>query len=80
VFEVRYVWEHDGVFVMPLVVSSAIQSIEFDELTNTLQITFTSGKTYTYYAVPRSIYERFLNAPSKGTFFNEYIKDRYSFA
>jgi hypothetical protein len=70
----------DGVFVMPLVASSAIQLIEFDELTNRLEITFTSGKTYTYYAVPRSVYERFLDAPSKGTFFNEYIKDRYGFS
>jgi hypothetical protein len=70
---------NDGVFVVPLVASSAIQSIEFDELTNRLRITFTSGKTYTYYAVPRSVYEGFLNAPSKGEFFNEYIKDQYSF-
>jgi hypothetical protein len=65
---------------MPIVSSSAIQEIEFDELTHRLQITFTSGKTYTYYGVPRSVYERFLQAPSKGTFFNDYIKDQYSFA
>jgi hypothetical protein len=65
---------------MSLVNSSAIQSIEFDELTNRLQITFASGKTYTYYSVPRSVYERLLRAPSKGTFFNQHIKDQYGFA
>jgi hypothetical protein len=65
---------------MPSVSSSAIQQIEFDELTHRLHITFTSGKTYTYYGVPRSIYESFLQAASKGTFFNDSIKDRYTFA
>jgi hypothetical protein len=63
---------------MPTVSSSAIQRIEFDELTHRLYITFTSGKTYTYYGVPRSVYERFVNAGSKGSFFNDHIKDRYS--
>jgi len=71
---------NDRVFVMPTVNSSAIREIEFDELTNRLQITFTSGKTYTYYAVPRSVYEALLRAPSKGAFYNEYIKDQYGFA
>jgi hypothetical protein len=65
---------------MPTVSSSAIHEIEFDELTHRLYITFTSGKTYTYYGVPRSIYERFVHAASKGSFFNDYIKDRYSTA
>ena len=65
---------------MPTVSSSAIQRIEYDELSHRLQITFTSGKTYTYYGVPRSVYESFLHASSKGTFFNDYIKDRYTFA
>ena len=45
-----------------------------------MYITFTSGKTYTYYGVPRSTNESFVRAASKGTFFNDYIKDRYSFA
>jgi KTSC domain len=65
---------------MPLVASSAIQSIEFDELTNRLQIMFTNGKTYTYFAVPRSVYESFVNASSKGIFFNQFVKDHYTFA
>jgi hypothetical protein len=36
-----------------------------------------SGNTYTYYGVPKDVYERFLHASSKGQFFNDYIKDRY---
>ena len=65
---------------MPTVSSSAIRRIEYDELTSRLHVTFASGKTYTYYRVPRSIYERFLLAASKGTFFNDHVKDRYSVA
>ena len=62
---------------MPLVSSTAITRIEYNEFTRELLVTFTSGNTYTYYGVPRDVYERFLHASSKGQFFNDYIKDRY---
>jgi hypothetical protein len=65
---------------MPDVNSSAIRRIEHDELTHQLYVTFTKGKAYTFYAVPRSVYEAFLNASSQGTFYNDHIKGRYSFA
>jgi hypothetical protein len=77
--EVRYVREHDGVFVMPNVASNAIIRIEYDELSQELVVIFTSGEPYTYYRVPRDIYDRFVNAASKGQFFNTYIKDHYRF-
>jgi len=64
---------------MPYVSSSAIVRIEYNELSHELQVTFTGGRTYTYYGVPREVYVRFINAPSKGQFFNEYIKDRYGY-
>lgn len=64
---------------MPLVISSTIREIEYDDLTAALTITFTSGKTYIYYLVPRDVYEQFLNAASKGAFFNTEIRDRYNF-
>jgi hypothetical protein len=62
---------------MPAVVSSAILRIEYNEFARELHVTFTSGNTYSYYGVPKDVYERFLHAPSKGQFFNDYIKDRY---
>ena len=64
---------------MPLVISSVVREIEYEDLTAALDITFSSGKTYTYYLVPRDVYERFVAASSKGEFFNEQIKNRYSF-
>ncbi len=65
---------------MPTVDSAAIERIEYDELSQRLLITFAGGKTYKYYDVPRSVYENFLRAESKGGFFNRCVRDRYDFA
>ena len=63
---------------MPSVSSSAISRIEYKEASSTLSIWFvSSGGPYDYYGVPRSLYERFLSAPSKGSFFNRYIREQY---
>lgn len=64
---------------MPYVASTAILRVEYDELSQELVVIFTSGRLYTYYDVPRDVYQRFVNAPSKGQFFNAHIKDRYRF-
>lgn len=63
---------------MPEVQSSAIQAVDHDEGTG-LFVTFTSGQTYVYDGVPRDLYERLLRAPSKGTFFNDEIRDAFPF-
>lgn len=64
---------------MPFVSSSAIRRIEYDADTANLHIWFTSGpRAYTYYGVPHAVYASFLAASSKGTFFDRYVKDRYS--
>ena len=65
---------------MPSVSSSAIAAVEHDPVSLTLRVTFRGSGTYTYEGVPRSLYEAFLRAPSKGTFFNEHIRDRFSSA
>lgn len=64
---------------MPYVTSTAISKIEYDELARELIVTFVSGRTYIYDDVPRDLYINFINAPSKGQFFNEYIKDQYAY-
>jgi len=61
--------------MMPSVNSSAISSIDHNNSTNELTIVFRKTGAYTYYNVPRSVYEAFLL--SKGGFFNDYIRDRY---
>jgi hypothetical protein len=60
--------------------STAVKTIAYDENSAELRVTFVSGKTYKYYKVPRLVYEHFIRAASKGTFFNTRIRDRYDFA
>jgi hypothetical protein len=38
-----------------------------------------SGKYYTYYNVPMSVYQAFKLAPSKGRYFNKYVKGKYNY-
>jgi hypothetical protein len=60
--------------------SSVITSIEYDEDTAELDVTFSGGKIYRYFDVPLGIYAEFLDAASKGAFFNDSIKDTFRFA
>ena len=64
--------------IATLVDSSAITRIAHSERRQKLFVTFRAG-TYTYFDVPREVYEAFIAAPSKGAFFNHQIRDRYDF-
>jgi KTSC domain len=57
--------------------STALASAEYDDETETLTITFTSGRSYTYDGVPEDIYDRLLQDPSPGRFYADYIKDQF---
>lgn len=65
---------------MPRVQSSVMTFLDYDEDAAELDITFTSGKTYRYLGVPLEIYVEFLDAGSKGQFFNDNIKDSFAYA
>lgn len=43
----------------------------------TLYIEFNRGATYSYSAVPQSVYNGLMNAYSHGTYFHQYIKNAY---
>lgn len=60
---------------MPNVSSSAISRIEWSS--GTLSIWFVESGRYDYYNVPKSVYEAFLLAPSKGEFYNDHIRDHF---
>ncbi|UWQ53265.1 KTSC domain-containing protein [Leisingera caerulea] len=60
---------------MPWVNSSAISRIEWDN--GTLSIWFHQSGRYDYFNVPAQVYSDFLCAPSKGTYYNSHIRDRY---
>ena len=59
------------------VISTSIASIGYDADDRMLEVEFVNGSIYRYRHVEEDMYDRFLAAPSKGTFFNEHIKDAY---
>ena len=59
--------------------STLIHSVRYDPLTGTLEIQFQDGNAYRFYEVEPEVYEELLDAPSKGRYFNDYIRDAYLF-
>jgi len=60
--------------------SSVIRSYYYDAQHAVLRIVFVSGAIYDYEAVPESVYQAMKSAFSKGTYFNQYIKDKFKFS
>ena len=60
--------------------SSVIQSFVYDKDQRRLVVRFVSGRVYAYDAVPAGIVDGFRAAPSKGTYFNDVIRDRFPFS
>jgi hypothetical protein len=59
--------------------STVIRFFAYDAAQRRLEITFQSGRRYVYERVPPEVYESMKKAFSKGEFFNEQIRDRFSF-
>lgn len=59
--------------------SSSLASAGYAQELSTLEIEFHHGATYQYFAVPRLVFDELLAAVSKGTYFNDHVKDRYPF-
>jgi hypothetical protein len=61
-----------------LVESSLLSSIEYSS-NQTLELTFRSGVSYRYFAVPQTVVEGFIAAESKGAYFNRHVRDRFPY-
>ena len=60
--------------------STAIRRFEYDARSRTLSVWFVpSGLRYDYADVPPALYRAFLDAASKGRFFNARIRDHFSY-
>jgi KTSC domain len=57
--------------------SAALSFAEYDTDSEQLEITFTSGKSYTFERVPQNIFEALRDAGSPGSYFHQNIKGRY---
>lgn len=61
------------------VTSSSLASIGYSPTQAALEVEFKHGAIYRYLDVPAAIFEAFVAAESKGTFFNQTVKDCYSY-
>jgi len=59
--------------------SSNIESIGYDESTQTLRVKFLSGGIYEYKNVPIMEFEQLINASSVGACLNRNIKNNYPY-
>lgn len=60
--------------------SSLIRSIGYDFPNSLLEVELLpTGRVYRYFDVPLSIYNELMAAESKGSYFNESIRDLYPF-
>lgn len=58
--------------------SSSIAVATWDMDSQTLSVTFRSGRSYEYQNVPENVWEGFTSAGSAGQYFHQQIKDTYS--
>lgn len=67
--------EFEKVFVE----SSIIDKVGYDELKKVLRVWLNSGRVYDYFNVPKSKYQSFLKAESKGSYYNHIIKKLFKY-
>ena len=59
--------------------SAAIREIGYDRRTRRLEVKFASGERYAYRQVAPKVSRAFVEAESKGRFFQSRIRDRYPY-
>lgn len=57
--------------------SSAIRAVGYDPSTHRMRIIFEQGDSYDFCGVPSHVHDGLMRAVSKGTYYNDYIRDRY---
>ena len=59
--------------------SSNIKSLGYDDKSKTLEVEFTNGAVYRYSGVGKRTFEKLMETKSKGTYFHENIRGKYSY-
>jgi len=60
--------------------STTLATIAYDEARKLLQLEFRSRAIYQYFGVPVAMYQALLGAPSKGSYFNQFIRRRFPYS
>jgi hypothetical protein len=59
------------------VASRDLAIVGYDSSAHAMEITFRRGGVYEYRGVPEEVYRALMNADSLGTYFRDFIKDKY---
>jgi hypothetical protein len=65
---------------LPLMPSTVIRSFSYEPGKGRLVIEFLSGRRYAYFNVPPEIQAGLRSASSRGSYFNTWVRDRYSWS
>ncbi|ABB08540.1 KTSC domain-containing protein [Burkholderia lata] len=57
--------------------SSAIRAVGYDPSSLRMRILFAQGHSYDFCGVPLNVYKGLMSSPSMGSYYNNFIKDRY---
>jgi hypothetical protein len=57
--------------------STCIASLAYNYATGAMAVTFTDGSVYPYPPVSMVNFLAFINAPSRGTFYNKYVRGKW---
>jgi KTSC domain len=60
--------------------STSLASVGYDPISSTLEVEFRNGRIYQYFEVPQHIYDGLMSAPRQGPYFNQYIRNSYSYS
>jgi hypothetical protein len=61
------------------IISKALAKVGYDEASQTLEITFKDGRVYEFEDVPAKVHFELMTSASKGSYFQDYIRDIYHF-
>jgi KTSC domain len=60
--------------------STSLTAATYQDQTALLELEFRSGAIYRYMGVPAQTYQELLRAESKGRYFNQQIRNRFTYA
>lgn len=60
--------------------STTLSAVAYEEARGLLQLEFRSRAIYQYFGVAATVHEALLCAPSKGSYFNRFIRGRFPYS
>ena len=60
--------------------STTLATVAYDKASELLQLEFRSRAIYQYFGVAAAVHQELLGAPSKGSYFNRFIRGRFPYS